>query len=138
TAFASAIPCSVAQFFWNVTTSSSAIRMMGGPPFEILWPCASASRTGCDAAHACKDSAEGKWISAVRWNAGVPEGAPTILVNTAFVAPAALKIFAAMGMCSALYARSNAAMSLGIGYITISFATAMDCLLESVAQQARR
>src|SRR3989442_9399529 len=31
-------------------------------------------------------------------------------------------------MCSALYARSNAAMSFGIGYITISFATAMDCL----------
>src|SRR5437879_8119511 len=31
-------------------------------------------------------------------------------------------------MCSALYARSNAAMAFGIGYITISFATAMNCL----------
>src|SRR6202521_2011953 len=57
---------SMAQLPSNFTTSSSAIRTMGGPPFEILCACAMASRPACDAAHNCKASAEGKWISARR------------------------------------------------------------------------
>jgi hypothetical protein len=91
-----------AQAVWNVTTSSSAIRMVGGPPFEIAWACASALRPASDAAHACNASEEGKCISAKRWKGGVPLAALETLVRTAFVAPAAWKIGAAIGMCSAL------------------------------------
>src|SRR5437763_12633944 len=42
-------------------------------------------------------------------------------------------------MCSPLYARSNAAISLGIGYITISLVTAMGSSIEEnrIARRAR-
>ena len=45
--------------------------------------------TGLQPAHACRASIEGKWISATRWNGGVPAPDPRIFVRTAFVAPAA-------------------------------------------------
>ena len=43
----------------------------------------------------------------MRWEGGAPVVAAESLVNTAFVAPAAWKTGATIGVCSTLYARSN-------------------------------
>lgn len=51
---------------WNTKVSSSATRKIGAPPEEISTAFAIVCLPPSDAAHACRASIVGKWISAMR------------------------------------------------------------------------
>src|ERR1700722_17222824 len=92
----------------------------GGPPDEIFTAFARVSLPPAEAAPSSRTFREGKWTSATRQNCGFPCGDAMIFVATILVFPSSFAT--AKGTCSSTYSFSNASISTGCGYATISFA----------------